>query len=304
MADLLISRVAPGVSLVKSVDPFDTLEIHRIDRSRWEHTPEKPGVYLLYGVASEGKLTVYVGMSETNMRNRVRKHHVTPNKNWFGTLFAVPVASALLCPAIEAELIWQLTEANIVDVIANIAQESRHRGADDVHVEPAVEKVRDGLQLVLGSDIFTASESGETGGNTDPPLGRLPPLARAYRGGAEHPRPRTVDDPDEATHAYVGAGAEAWGRFEAAEPDKRFQVFAGSGWRRPVLNPENTTYDRNLKVNEMQDRLIEAAVLDEATMSFKTDHVFDNWNLATQAVSGKAQYSGAYHWQLLEGDAG
>src|SRR3990170_815409 len=77
VADLLISRVMPGVTLVKSVDPFDTLEIHRIDRSRWQHTPEMPGIYLLYGVTPEGKLTVYVGMSETSMRNRVRKHHVT-----------------------------------------------------------------------------------------------------------------------------------------------------------------------------------------------------------------------------------
>jgi hypothetical protein len=301
MADLLISRVVPGVTLVKSVDPFDTLEIHRIDRSRWQHTPEKPGVYLLYGVTPEAKLTVYVGMSETNMRNRVRKHHVTPKKNWFGTLFAVPVASALLCPAIEAELIWQLTEANVVDVIANIAQESRHRSADDVHVEPAVEKVRDGLQLVLGSDIFTAPDSAETG-STDPPISRLAPLTRAYRGQAEHARPRTADDPEEATHAYVGAGADAWGRFEAAEPHKRFRVLGASGWRRPVLNPEATTYDRNVKVGEMQDKLVEAGVLDEATMMFKTDHVFDNWNLATQAVGGKAQYSGAYHWQLLVGD--
>jgi hypothetical protein len=35
-------------------------------------------------------------------------------------------------------------------------------------------------------------------------------------------------------------------------------------------------------------------------MTFTRDHVFENWTLATRIVSGKAQYSGAYQWQLLE----
>ena len=42
------------------------------------------------------------------------------------------------------ELIGQVTEAGVVDVIANQTTEVRHRGPDDVHVEPAVEKIRDG----------------------------------------------------------------------------------------------------------------------------------------------------------------
>jgi hypothetical protein len=228
----------------------------------------------------------------------VRKHHVTPKKNWFGTLFAVPVEHALLCSAIEAELIWQLQEADVVDVIANVADENRHRAADDVHVEPAVEKIRDGLQLVLGSDIFTAADGDETG-HTDPPIIRLPALAREYRGAAKTPRPRTASDPAEATHAYVGAEVEAWGRFEADDPDKRFRVFSGGGWRRPVLNPENATYDRQVRLKETQDKFVKAGVLDEGEMIFKKDHVFDNWSLAAKTISGKAQYSGAYHWQWL-----
>jgi hypothetical protein len=32
MADLQISRVAPGVTTMSSVDPFDKLAIYRIDR--------------------------------------------------------------------------------------------------------------------------------------------------------------------------------------------------------------------------------------------------------------------------------
>jgi hypothetical protein len=302
MADLLISRVSPGVALVRSADPFDTLEIHRIDRNHWQHAPDGPGVYLLYGVSAEAKLTVYVGMSTTNMRDRIRSHHVNPAKNWFGVLFAVPVASPLVCPAIEAELIGQVTEAGVVDVIANRAAEARHRGADDVHVEPAVEKIRDGLQLVLGSDIFTPADLADPQ-ITDPPIPRAAPLERQYKGRASEPRARTASDHPEATHSYVGAGAHAWGRFEAEEPDTRFRVLAGGGWRNPVLNPDATTYDLQVKVRDAQNEVIAAGALDAATMTFTRDHVFDNWTVATRVISGKAQYSGGYHWQLLQ-DAG
>jgi hypothetical protein len=299
VTDLLISRVAPGVAAVRSVDPFDTLEIHRVDRARWQNTPEKPGVYLLYGTNKEGKLTVYIGMSTTNIRSRVRSHHVNPKKNWFGVLFAVPIASPLLCPAIEAELIGQVTEAGVVDVIANQAAEHRHRGADDVHVEPAVEKIRDGLQLLLGSDIFTPADVAEPE-STDAPIARSAPLAREYKGAASNPRARTPDDPSNATHAWVSAGIHAWGRFLGEEPDKRFRVLSGSTWRRPVLNPDATTYDLQVKVAEVQTRLVGDGVLDEASATFAKDHDFDNWTAATRIVGGKAQYSGGYHWQLLE----
>jgi hypothetical protein len=140
VADLLISRVSPGVAEVRSTDPYDSLLIYRIDRSRWQATPETPGVYLLYGVAHEGKLTVYIGKSSTNMRDRIGAHHVSPNKNWFGVLFAVP-ADSLLCTANEAELIGLVSEAGVVDVIVNRAAERRYRSVDVVHVESAVEKI-------------------------------------------------------------------------------------------------------------------------------------------------------------------
>jgi hypothetical protein len=40
-------------------------------------------------------------------------------------------------------------------------------------------------------------------------------------------------------------------------------------------------------------------VADTAALTFLEDHLFDNWTLATRVVSGKAQYSGGYHWQQL-----
>jgi len=40
MVDLVISRVAPGLARVRSTDPFDLLEIHRIERAQWQSTPE------------------------------------------------------------------------------------------------------------------------------------------------------------------------------------------------------------------------------------------------------------------------
>jgi hypothetical protein len=300
MADLLISRVAPGVARVSSVDPFDTLEIHRIDRSRWQHTPEQPGVYLLYGVSAESKLTVYIGMSTTNMRARIRSHHINPGKNWFGVLFAVPIHNSLLCQAVESELIGQVNEAGVVDVIANLAQEARHRGSDDVHVEPAVEKIRDSLQLLLGSDIFTPADVAEPNA-TDAPLSRSAPLAREYKAAASEPRSRQPEDPPAATHAWVGAGLTAWGRFEGPEPEKRFRVLEGSEWRRPTLNPENATYNAQVRVGETQDALVEQGILDETTMRFLADHVFDNWTAACRVISGKGQYSGGYHFQLISG---
>jgi hypothetical protein len=299
MADLLISRGTPGVSLIRSTDPFNSIEIFRIDRAHWQATPETAGVYLLYGVSDDGKLTVYVGMSITNMRHRIRSHHVNAKKNWFGTLFAVAVPTPLLCPAIEAELIGQLAEANVVDVIDNKADEHQHLTSDDVHVEPAVEQICDGLQLVLGSDIFTAPD--EEVQPLDPPLPRLATLSRQNRAAASHPRPRAEHDPKEATRGWVGAGLAAWGHFIAAEPDKRFRVLAQSQWRRPNLNPNDATFGVQQKVNLRQEGLVKTGVLDEHTMTFLKHHDFDNWSVAAQTVRGKAAHSGAYHWQKLAG---
>jgi hypothetical protein len=93
---------------------------------------------------------------------------------------------------------------------------------------------------------------------------------------------------------------QACGRFEAEDPDKRSRVLAGSEWRKPVLNPEATAYDRQVEVGETQDQLVATGVLDPATMTFPHDHIFENLTLATRVVSGKAQYSGAYQWQLLQ----
>jgi hypothetical protein len=203
MADLLISRIALGVAKIRSTDPVDTLEIYRIERSEWTATPDGPGIYLLHGVTGDGKLTVYIGMSTTNMRNRIRTHHVAPAKNWFGVLFAVPVPNPLLCSAIEAELLGELIEADVVDVIANITDERRLRGADDVHVEPAAEKIRNALQLMLGSDIFVAADAEEQVSRLDPPLERIAPLTRAYKGAAAAQRGRLPEDPAEGTHWWV-----------------------------------------------------------------------------------------------------
>lgn len=113
-------------------------------------TPESSGIYVLYGTP-ENIPKVYIGISTSNMRNRIRSHHVNPNRNWFGVLFAIPIP-ALLCPAIEAELIAAVQQADSVDVVAtNSAEELRHRNTEDVHVEPALEKITDGLQLLAGA---------------------------------------------------------------------------------------------------------------------------------------------------------
>jgi hypothetical protein len=96
----------------------------------------------------------------------------------------------------------------------------------------------------------------------------------------------------------VGSGIQAWGRFEADDPDKRFRVLTGSQFREPVLNPENATYDQLVKLTELQDTLAGEGVLDPASMTFAREHVFDNWTRATRVVSGTG-LSGASHWQPL-----
>lgn len=298
MADLLISRASDGVAELRSVDPFDEFRIYRIERRSWQQTPEKPGVYVLYGTPTDGKLTVYVGMSTTNMRNRIRSHHVNSKKNWFGVLFAVPVPSAILCPAIEAELINMAGEAEVADVIANVNDEKRHLGADDAHVEPAVEKIRDGLELVLGNDIFTAEEEVQPS-KLDAPLPRMGLLAREYRHQAAVPHIRDAEDPPTADHAYVGSGIQAFGRFAGPDPEKKFEVLAGSNWRQATLDKKAKMYPNQLKLRDEQHELVDKGILDVDTMTFAKPHVFGNWTSASKVISGKASYAGGYHWRKI-----
>ena len=153
MTDFLITKAGSGVARVTSTDPFSTLEVHRVDRSVWTSTPELPGVYLLYGFIDSDPATsgtaayvpaAYVGTSTTNMRDRIRSHHVTPKKNWFGVIFAIPL-KPLLCPAVEAEMIRRVREADVVSVV-NRADENRWLDSDDVHVAPAVDGIVDALE--------------------------------------------------------------------------------------------------------------------------------------------------------------
>jgi hypothetical protein len=211
----------------------------------------------------------------------------------------VPLRTALLCAAVEAELLGELNEAGAVDVIANVAEERRMRDSTDVHVEPAVEKIRDALQLMLGSDIFVAPDAAEEVGSIDQPLERMTPLAREYKGAVAEIQPRADDDPPEATHRWVGAGVTAWGHFEGDEPNKAFRVLDASQWRKSTPNPEAATYDAQLRVANEQTALVDDGVLSENDMQFVKDHVFANWSAAARVVGGKATFSGAYHWQRL-----
>ena len=181
----------------------------------------------------------------------------------------------------------------------NKAREERWLDAEDVHVAPAVASIVAGLEMLLGSDIFTPADPDEVA--VVDPLQKIQPLARVYQGAARNPRPRGDSDPPEATHSYVGAGIAAWGRFEGDEPDTRFRVLASSTWRKPTLDESQASYKHQARVAKIQAQLLDAGVVDEDSMTFRSDHVFENWSQAVIVVSGKGQYSGGYHWQLLEG---
>ena len=117
-------------------------------------------------------------------------------------------------------------------------------------------------------------------------------------------RPRAVEG---TWIRHVPHGADLLGRADAPS-DGRWQ--RGDVVRALYLADTVTTataewvpgrnYDRQVEVGETQDQLVAAGVLDPATMTFPHDHIFENWTLATRVVSGKAQYSGAYQWQLLQ----
>ena len=170
---------------------------------------------------------------------------------------------------------------------------------DDVHVPPALDAIIDALGVLLGTDIFTPA--GEQVPVT--PLTivkKVTPLARTYKDRAAIPRERRDTDPQDATHAWVGSQIIAWGRFEGDEPDTRFRVLAGSQFRRATLEPSNVTYDIQLGVDETQRSLGEEGVLDFEKLVFASDYVFSHWTRASYVVSGKATYSGGYHWQQIK----
>jgi hypothetical protein len=295
--DILITRTSPGVVIARSVDPFSMLEIHRIERSVWDQTPDLPGVYLLYGFVSD-RPAVYVGMSRTSIYDRVRTHHVTPKKDWFGTLFAVPMQSAVLCPAVEAEMIRRVSEAGVVTVI-NVTLTSPLLDDDDVHVTPAVDQITASLEVLLGSDIFSPSTEDADAVSVGTLPEKTPLLARTYKSQAAKPRSRVPTDPPNATHSYVGSQTTAWGCFEGPEPDTRFRVLAGSRFRLPRLDPTQVAYGHQEMVAKWQHELESAGVIDLGNLVFLKDHVFENWTRASKVISGKGTYAGAYHWQLI-----
>lgn len=302
MADLIVTRTGPGVSVVSSADPFSSLAIYRISRDHWEETPAEAGVYVLWGVVGE-KAAIYIGMSTTDMRKRIRQHHVSERKAWFGTLFAIPLSSAL-CPAVEAELLQRVGEASVVGLVENRATESRFLSADVVHVEPAVESIVEAIEMLIGTDAFTgySADDAATDEATVGKVERVPQLARVYRGRAAEPRQRQDDDPSEATHSWASPRCAAWGRFEGDEPVVEFRVLKGSAYRPgKTPDPSNVTHDLQVRTRAEQQELIDAGVLDEATHTFTQDHVFRNWTHAARMVGGVGQYSGAYNWQRLEG---
>lgn len=296
MGQLLVTQTAPGVAKVTSTDPFSSLELYRIDRASWQAAPPEPGIYLLYGFV-DNEPVVYVGMSTTSIRDRIRSHHVTPKKDWFGVLFAIPISATSLIQAVEAELIRRVREAAVVNVVANVAAEARFLDSENVHVAPALGAIVEALEMLLGNDIFTPPDEEATVTSVER---RETPLARVYKGSAEKIAAREDSDPDDATHRFAGKTVHAWGRFEGPEPDTRFRVLGGSSWRPAILDPSHTVYKQQQRVATTQEALVADGVFDETTHSLTRDHVFENWTRAAHAISGVGSQSGMYHWQRLE----
>ena len=296
MADLLVSRATPGSLEITTTDAYSHFQMHRVDRSAWQETPDAAGIYILWGYV-DGQATVYVGMSTTDMRSRIKTHHVSPRKNWFGDVFAIPTDASLVQP-VEAELIRLVREAGVVSIIDNRAAEERWLDATNPQVAPAVRQITTVLEMLIG-DIFTPGDADPGEQAVIETSERTPFLARVYRRDATRPWPRRPADPPAATHAVERVGLTAWGRFEADEPATEFRVYSGSSWRRATPETAEASRQRQVVVQERQEQLVRDGVLDVGTMTFVTDHVFPNWTQAIQTIAGKAQYSGSYNWRLI-----
>jgi hypothetical protein len=164
MKDLVLVQHEPGVVLAKSPNELDTTTIYRISRPYWRKTPSEPGVYILLG-ESDGQLAVYVGMSQTDMRRRISQHHVTPEKNWFGTLYAIPMSVACVQP-VEADLLRQFETARGARVM-NATPEERWVAAGNRAAEALINTLIPWLEILLGTEVVigidehTAPEGGE-----------------------------------------------------------------------------------------------------------------------------------------------
>ena len=155
MSQLVLTRESAGVVRAKSSNPMDSTTILRISRPYWQHTPTESGVYILLG-EHDGNPTVYVGMSTTDMRSRIAQHHVTPEKNWFGTLYAIPLNVALV-QGIEAELIRTFTDADFAQV-ANRASENKWIASDNLAVSAVLETLVPWLEVLLGTEVVYGVE--------------------------------------------------------------------------------------------------------------------------------------------------
>lgn len=290
-----LDPVSRGVVALQKHDPYSTFRVLRVDRREWGQSPDESGIYLLWGVV-DGRATAYIGMSTVSVRDRIQSHHVDTRRNWFGILFAVPAVAAL-CPAVEAELIRRAKDAGVVNVTSNRLDESRWLDSEIPQVEHTVEQVVEAIELLASTDIFTPETDVPATGSVARGE-RRPRYARVYLDGARSPRARTAADPEDADHAFAGP-VEAWGRFEADQPDTRFRVLAGSQWRAARPNAEHVQNRCHLSAQTRQEVLVEAEVLDPQTMTLTRDHVFPNWTEAAVVTSGIAQYNGSRRWQRI-----
>jgi hypothetical protein len=155
MKDLILTQHESGVVVARSPNDLDTTAIYRISRPYWHKTPSVAGVYILFG-ESDGQPTVYVGMSQTDMRRRIGQHHVTPAKDWFGTLFAIPMSVSQV-QAVEADLLNQFQAAGFARVV-NALPEDRWVAVGDRAAEALVATLIPWLEILLGTEVVIGVE--------------------------------------------------------------------------------------------------------------------------------------------------
>jgi hypothetical protein len=268
MTELILTSNGPGVVVARSSNPLDQTRVHRLARDYWQQAPSEPGVYILCG-DFEGRPAVYVGMTDSGLRNRIGQHAKDPNKSWFRTAYAIPMGRDLSRP-IEGALIRLFAEASYAAVM-NSADEAAWADTENVAAEGLLSAIKAWLVILLGSEMIyptapsapASSQGRQSAGSSRPTWTREQWLDWVERDGPTGTRAALEEVVHEleskGRRITFGSGQHQAGMFPVIDTDgknywlmsvyaKAFYIALSPLSRRPVT-------DDPIVLQELMDRL-------------------------------------------------
>lgn len=154
----IVEQIGEGVVRAEASSPVNHLEIFRIQRQAINAAPEEPGVYFLVGTNSDsGKHRIYVGQSKskkTGIKKRLKDHKNDKGKEFFGEVFAVPLADPTFAPGVEAEFIKRIQQAEGQIDSENVSDEKNSLGGFPAAVQEFCNEIQEALAVLIGKDVF------------------------------------------------------------------------------------------------------------------------------------------------------